>query len=331
MADFKKNDNYSSRVIEKHIRVHKLAKETNNKELMKIATENIYGFLYKFIWKILWSSYPTLMRNPYHKEELVQEVWLKILEEIDNYDSQKASITTFLKPWIKHVVSDYCSKNFRKTTPYYSSAMSKVSAAINYYESKGEAPALDKIVQMTCLPETTVLEALDQLIRKDTVSYDALAEVGYEQQSHIRGPEEQMLRNDRTARVNRYIMELLTPFELEVVQCLLSPEATSKEKASYREIAEKLDSNIPFIKQTVSHITAKLKNQELLFLEHSSLLMRMEEYMTDANAPLLDDKDLIDEQISDLREFLDEPTSQKKGDDPADPEDNGSKGGPKTK
>ncbi len=305
MADFKRNDNYSAEEINKYIKVHKIAKRTNNKELMKIEMDHIYRYLYKFIWKFLWTSYPTLMRNSYHREELVQEVWVKIAEEIDNYDPGKASITTFLKPWIKHVVSDYCSRNFKKTTPYYSSAMSKVTAAVNYFNTNGETPTLERIVRMTGLPETTILEAMDQLVRKDTVSYDSLAEVGYEQQSHIRGPEEQALKNDRTAMVNKYLTELLTPFELEVVQCLLEPADTSKDKASYREIAKRLGSNIPYIKQTVSHITAKLKSKGMLLLEHSTLLMRMEEYMTDASAPLLDDKDLIDEQIRDLRDFLD--------------------------
>lgn len=133
----------------------------------------------------------------YHQEDIVQDVWIKIFSELKNYDPDKGAITTFIAPWIRHVVSDYASKNFRKTSVYYANAMKKINGAQNYCKQYGlNADDIETIMSLTGLSEATVKNTLDLMSKKDSVSYEALIDAGADYTASIKGPEESVIESE---------------------------------------------------------------------------------------------------------------------------------------
>ena len=127
---YSSNGKYDPQEINKLVKVYHMALEAGDNATVQDAFTQIYYFIKNYVYKTLWDNYRTLMQNRYHQEDIVQDVWIKIFSELKNYDPDKGAITTFIAPWIRHVVSDYASKNFRKTSVYYANAMKKINGAL---------------------------------------------------------------------------------------------------------------------------------------------------------------------------------------------------------
>ena len=94
--------------------------------------------------------------------------------------------------------------------------------------------------------------------------------------------------------------ESLTEEELEIMILLLQPDNPSKLKASYREIAQKTQSNVPHIKDCISSATMKLKNNRELLRKYPGFIKMYDDSLMGESAPLLDDDDFIKEQYKEL-------------------------------
>lgn len=304
METYKKNENYSQENLNYIIDIYRRAKAEGKKQVMQRQMNLFYEYIFRYVYRVCWDSYPTLMKSHIHGRDLIQEIWLKIIEEIDNYDYEKASITTFILPWIKHVVSEYCSKNFSKTSVYYSAAMSKVSAAINYCHHLGIDANFHTIVKITKLPEVTVTQSMELIQRKDMVSYENLTESGYEHTSSILSPEAYILQQEEAEIMNNFLEDVLSKEEREVLYYLITPDDPEKSKASYSEIAKKMHTNIPKVQHTISYITAKLKNNKKLKKYFPEILSMYDETLLESNIPILDDSDFINEQIEELDDLF---------------------------
>lgn len=92
MNTYKKNENYSQNKMNAIIDMYKYSKEIGDRKLMQRQMDKFYMYIHKYIYRVCWDSYPTLMKSRMHGEDLIQEIWVKIMEEIDKYDYQKASI-----------------------------------------------------------------------------------------------------------------------------------------------------------------------------------------------------------------------------------------------
>ena len=262
--------------------------------------EKLYFFGRSYVYSVMWETYPTLMKNPFHREDIVHEIWCVVFDEIENFDCDKGSLTTFMLPWIRHVVTEYCSHNFHKTTPYYSDGIRKVSAALNLCHEKGITANVETIQKLTNLRIPTIKKCIDQLAKKDTVSYEVLSESGFEQSSSLYSPESIFFRNEETKSFNDILEESLTEEELEVMILLLQPDNSSRLKASYREIAKKLNSNVPHIKDCISSATMKLKNNKDLLRRYPGVIKMYDNSLMGESAPVLDDDDFIKEQYEEL-------------------------------
>lgn len=236
------------------------------------------------------------MQNKYHREDIVQDVWVKIFNELKNFDPDKGALTTFITPWIKHVVSDYASKNFRKTSVYYANAMTKINGAQNYCKQYGlNSDDIETIMSLTGLSEATVKNTLDIMSKKDSVSYEALIDAGADYVTQIKGPEESVIEAESERNLGELLRDVLTDEELQLLSLLLNPENANKKHSSYREIAEQIPgSNIPKIKRKISRITTKLKNNKR-FAQMYPYIIAQEKALEDNYIPVLDDTDEVDE------------------------------------
>lgn len=255
-----------------------------------------------YVYSVMWETYPTIMRNPLHRDDVIDEIWCVIFEQIDNYDCSKSSLTTFVLPWIRHVVTEYCSRNFHKTTSYYADGIRKVSAAMNYCQEKNIPSSIETLQKLTGLRIPTIKKCIDLLSKKDVVSYEVLSENGFEQSSSLSSPENIFFKNEETESFNHILEESLTEEELEIMILLLQPDNPAKLKASYREIAQKTHTNVPYVKDCISRATMKLKNNKELLREYPNVIKMYDESMVGESAPVLDDGDLIKEQYEELSE-----------------------------
>lgn len=285
---YKKNEDYTQDEIIKLISIYQLASEAGDNKTVQDAFDKIYSFIEKYVYNVLWKNYGTIMKNPQFRDDLMQEVWLKIFTEIKNYNPEKGAITTFIAPWIKHVVAEYSSKNFRNTSVYYANAIKKVNGAQNYCKQNGIIPDMDNICKLSGMSETTVKNALELLEKKDHISYESLLYSGVEHVSPIKGPEESAIEMEASENLTEIINEVLNEEERQVLSLLLSPSDPGKDHASYREIMERIPgSNIPRIKRIVSRITSKLKaNQK--FNAYFGYILEPEETFNDNKIPVLD-------------------------------------------
>lgn len=135
---------------------YKIACTYGNDVLKKDMLEKLYYFGRSYVYSVMWETYPTIMRNPLHRDDVIDEIWCVIFEQIDNYDCSKSSLTTFVLPWIRHVVTEYCSRNFHKTTSYYADGIRKVSAAMNYCQEKNIPSSIETLQKLTGLRIPTI-------------------------------------------------------------------------------------------------------------------------------------------------------------------------------
>lgn len=301
---YEKNSQYTQEEIEKLIKIYHMALEAGDNDTVQDAFNKIYYFIEKYVYKTLWENYRTLMQNSYHREDVVQEVWLKIFHELKNYDPDKGAITTFIAPWIKHVVSDYASRNFRKTSVYYANAMKRINGAQNYCKQYGLNPDdVDTIMNLTGLSEATVKNTIDLMSKKDSVSYEALIDAGADYMAMIKGPEESVIESESEKNLRDLLEDVLTDEELMLLEILVNPENSNKRHSSYREIAEKIPgSNIPKIKRKISRITTKLKNNKR-FAQLYPYIIAQEKALENNYIPVLDADD--DEETGMYEEFED--------------------------
>lgn len=301
---YSKNENYNLVNFNRIYNNYCEAKQDGNRKLAKNLLTQITEYIQNYVYSELWTNYPTLMANSQHREDIVQTVWVKIYDELDRYDYQKGAITTFIAPWIRHAVSDYCSKTFKNTSVYYSAAMRDVQAAINCCNSHSAPVTNETICKLSGLSSATVNRALDLLIKTDKVSYDTLTEVSREQESKLGCPEETFFRNQQTDTFNKFLESKLSEEELRVIRHLVSPNDSHKKNASYREVAEKMKSNVPYVKEIISKIIIKIKSDETLCEAYPDLIY-MYTHEDDENVvPILDDDAFIQEEVDEFKKEI---------------------------
>lgn len=300
---YTKNEKYGQDEINKLVKIYHMAQKAGDEVTVQDAYTKLYYHIEKYVYKTLWDNYGTLMRNNHHRDDIIQDVWVKILTELKNYDPDKGAITTFIAPWIRHVVSDYASKNFRKTSVYYANAMKQINGAQNYCKQYGLNPDdIETLITLTGLSEATIKNTLDIMSKKDSVSYEALIDAGADYVTTIKGPEESVIESESERNLKEVLDDVLTDEELELLQLLLNPENVNKKHSSYREIAEQVPgSNIPKIKRKISRITTKLKNNKR-FAELYPYIIAQEKALENNYIPVLDDDgyENIDEEYSEF-------------------------------
>lgn len=301
---YAKNEKYNQDDICKLMKIYHMAMEAGDNATVQDAFNKIYYFIEKYVYKTLWDNYRNLMQNSYHRDDIVQEVWLKIFNELKNYDPDKGAITTFIAPWIKHVVSEYASRNFRKASVYYANAMKRVNGAQNYCRQYGLNPDdIATLINLTGLSEATVKNTLDLMSKKDSVSYEALVDAGADYTAQLKGPEESYIEAESEENLKELLKEALTEEELMLLELLMNPENVSKRHSSYREIVEQIPgSNIPQIKRKISRITTKLKNNKR-FEQLYPYIIAQEKALETNYLPVLDGDEY---DASDLYEEFDQ-------------------------
>ena len=76
--EYKKNENYSQEVLAQIMNSYKIACTYGNDVLKKDMLEKLYYFGRSYVYRVMWESYPTIMRNPLHRDDVIDEIWCVI-------------------------------------------------------------------------------------------------------------------------------------------------------------------------------------------------------------------------------------------------------------
>lgn len=95
---YNKNSGYSQSEVTKLIKIYHMAMAAGDNVTVQDAYTKIYFFIAKYVYKTLWGNYHTLMQNKYHREDIVQDVWVKIFNELKNFDPDKGASLLLLLP-----------------------------------------------------------------------------------------------------------------------------------------------------------------------------------------------------------------------------------------
>ena len=309
--NFDRSDKYRHEDFSEYYSMYRIAKEIGDKELERTYANLIHEFIKRFVYSILWERYSGIMKNPLHSQELSQSVFELIYSKLFSDDPkvmfhpEKATITVYLMPWIKHSVQVYCAKNFRNTTTHYANAMNKVSAARDMCAQYSIAPTFENIVKFTGLPEATCAQAIDLLEKKDITSIESLGDNGYEHESGIQSPEQYVIESEDHEVMADFMKRCLTEEEIMVLDFLINPLDSDRSKASYREIAARMtdlgyDYNIPKVKRIISRVTQLMKKDKKM-KKHFGGSYGFYDPIKKNKVHKLDDNDIIEEQRSDFR------------------------------
>lgn len=295
----KKNSSYDQNSIMCACFLYNEATELGSKEVSQVSSTKIYSFVKKYIYKVLWNQYRTIMSNTQLRDDLLQDIWEKVFSEIKKYDPKKGMITTFIDPWIRHVVTNYSCKNITNTSPYYANAIKKVEEAGNRCKMEGIASDFKTLSHYSGLPIATVKNALKVAQRKDMLSFEtSVSEEEYIER--VKGPEEIVMMAETNRILDGILNKTLNDFEKNVLTLILNPRDPEKKHASYREVSEQLGSNISKIKRTLSRIVAKLE-QDSTFASHYSYVFKSRSALEKDDLPILgDEDDGLEEEFQDF-------------------------------
>lgn len=234
-------------------------RQTGDKIALEWANEQIWNEVAGFV-KTMIGRYGEL--GNIHYSDLINESAIAIFSNIDNYNPEKGTISTYLTPHIVHVLSEYITKEMNKTSAYYSGNIRKVEKAINYFAGKNITPTTVDICSYTGLSITKVEDALIGINAKNFVSIDD--DDFQSPAANCGNPLDDIILLDKKETLQKSLMELpeldrkilITKFDLN--------EEYEKEQ-SVSSVAEKLGIQPDKIRRSIIRSLRKLSSNPALF------------------------------------------------------------------
>ena len=168
---FKRSSKYNNGFDVFFEQQYKIATENNDMKSKKELNEMLYKHLHLFVESDLSKRVPTIISNASHKEDLIQQTWLTIYENAQNYKAGKSCMTTYFTMWIKHSVDDFYCKNILHTTSYYAKNIRAIDKAYNECILNNIFPDLNQLSQMTNLSERKIKNACLQKAHSEKVYF----------------------------------------------------------------------------------------------------------------------------------------------------------------
>lgn len=129
-------------------------------------------------------------------DDLYQECVVAFLENIDKYDPEKSTITTFLTYPLIHAMCAYTNSITNKCSSYYSGIMNRVRKAIREFEKEGHTPSVSDLALKTNLSVNKVENALKRINASEEVRYDTESDLDAMVTEYVKTPEDQVLDDE---------------------------------------------------------------------------------------------------------------------------------------
>jgi len=316
--------------IIKNSPVKKLTKSEERKERMKCLLtirkemkddEKAYKWSTDMIWnesvgfvKLMITKYKTPGIMLY--SDLMGECANAILANIDKYDPDKATFSTFLTIHLVHAISEYITKDINKTSSYYAVNVRKVENAIQYFARNGIMnPTKTDISMYTKLSIHKVEDALANINGKHMLSIDddSIRNIP----SSYENPLNIAINND-LSRVISEAVESLGNIESKIIRLYYDLDETNGKMMTIAGVAKKLNMTAAEVGKILRKAEQKLRKNKALrdfckpnYTEvHKRDLLpntkKIDEYLDDfiesflPDEKLLEDSDTLEKKPSDV-------------------------------
>ena len=138
--------------------------------------DTMVGFIKFFLYK----RFPTFED---HFDDLTQEAWLAVMENLDKYDPEISSPTTFFTCYILDAVCNYINTNITHTTKYYAALETKINQALRQMDEDEEVFSqytIENLAKKTGLSENQVFKIMKTKQMRREASFDAVLASGAE-------------------------------------------------------------------------------------------------------------------------------------------------------
>lgn len=172
-----RNNDYDPKKLEEAVVERRIAKENNDLKKQKEAELVIYQYLERYIRAELSYKYKKLI-DKQDQEEIINEIWVRILDRIDGYQSAKGTGTTYIVRDIRHVVSDYVNWKYYSTNQYYGKILRQIEEINSECEIQG-IPLTPQIVSGKLGVRENKAKEYIQMFNRQTIPYDTVDEYIY--------------------------------------------------------------------------------------------------------------------------------------------------------
>lgn len=220
---------------EKLARICQMAHSDDDEQRMD-AAELMLGCTSSYIISVIKKRYRTYM--PLHMQDMLQQGYLAVIRDIDKFDPERGTVTTFYSMRIDHEIQDYIN-NLHCSTPHYTSALKKIREFVAGKKAKGIKYTLLDICVETGLSMSTVLKCMRI---KETKSVSVDTEIMESIKAPYKTPEETVIDNELAAYVHDLIdTSGLTPKEKIVLCFRYGIGNLENRNRSYSEIRKDLE------------------------------------------------------------------------------------------
>lgn len=184
-----------------------------------------YEHIINFVHAYLNKNHNRLYSNPNNREDLVSQCIFEIAKNIDRYDAERASLSTFLVPIIKCGVKNYYCYLFEKKENSLKSYFS-IRKAIKYLESIGEEVTIANIAFITGFTESKIYNEL-KVPGPTELSFDDT--IFEEEQTTFANPEESVCANESITEAMK-IVSKLSESDQEIIKEFMDFLTSNKSK-----------------------------------------------------------------------------------------------------
>lgn len=180
-------------------------------------------------------------------------------EKLPNYDPFQSTPTTYFSRYFKQVIDEYIHKDSQRLSQYDAHNVSKVRAAIHYYESQGIKWDESMLMNRTGLS----MKVLRNTMYLERNSKQACIDDMFDLESPFPTPEDACIQDEKSRLVNKVLAEDLTEDELRIIRARFNND--SNRPVPFDTMAKKLNIPVRDVKKKFNSIIAKLHNNPTLF------------------------------------------------------------------
>lgn len=182
------------------------AYHSGDKSKRQWAVDQMYQEIQGFIGHMIKKYFGAFASEHYH--DLYNEGIIAVMENMENFDPCKGTLTTYFTYPVMHAMSGYVNSLTNKSTPYYSGIMNRIRQCLAYYEKIERNPSITDIALYTGLSIKKVEEGMKRINAANEVHYSSEAELDSILSEQSRNPEEIILENEQLAALDKALLRL---------------------------------------------------------------------------------------------------------------------------
>ena len=187
------------------------------------------------------------------------------MQEMGKFNPDIGTITTYFTPYLLHAMNNYIDNEINRSTPYYANIMKLIKEAVTHFKSQHIVPTTSDIAYYTGLSVKKVEDGLQRIQAINEAHYESEVDLDTMLKKSFDGPEEEILKQERTRTLEKALMELN---QKDRVIIGMRFGLTSDPAMSFNTIAKELHMPVNQVQNSVNRSLRILNaNRDLRLLE----------------------------------------------------------------